>query len=89
MLGTYWTVEDIRNLDKKQKGTSNYANDDTVVLPLTLAVNPQIKEWLVKMVGKGVAIAGGDYAPQQGEQIVELGEMSKEAFINWISGKKA
>ena len=77
MLGTVWKREDVA---KMMDGKSS--PPDEVFLPLSLAINAELGEQLREMfrVGKGAFIGGGEYLPQVGEQVVELGDMPIEQF---------
>jgi len=68
---------------------------DTVLIPLSMAINPKILEWAKEHFGKGTEkvphIAGGTYQPAEGEQVKSMADMSKEDFLQMIgqaTGKK-
>lgn len=77
LLGTSWSREDVQKMmDNKA------APPDEVFLPLSMAVNPELGEQLREMfrVGKGAYIGGGEYLPQPGEQVVNLGDLPVDRF---------
>ena len=91
MLGASWPVSDIRAMANQTNTPKKYSDDDKVFLPMTLAINPEIKDWLIKTVGRGSFIGGGEYAAGRSEKIVEMAEMTPQEFMSWMnnaSGKQ-
>ena len=80
LLGTRWTVADIRRQLSKGGPTKQWRNEDEVIVPLTVAMNPDFLKALGELVGSGNNIGGGDYTPQEGEEIVELGQLDKDQY---------
>jgi hypothetical protein len=88
ILGTRWTVREIRQAGKKNnpgQGSKTYKDDEEINIPLSLAINPELLEGLVTLVG-GAKVGGGEYTPQAGEEVVELSSLSKEDFQKVING---
>jgi hypothetical protein len=77
LLGTTWSREDVTRMAENKS-----APPDNVFLPLSLAVNAELGEQLREMfrVGKGAFIGGGEYMPQPGEQVVQLGDLPVDDF---------
>jgi len=81
-LGVIWHREDIDNMMKDEK---NKTPTDTVFLPLSMVMQPNIVDALKKMFGNNRSkIGSGDYVPKAGEEIVELGDFDKETFKKLI-----
>jgi hypothetical protein len=61
---------------------------DEALIPLALAVNPDLLKSLKQMFGaaRGTAIGGGEYHRAVGEEIVELGELAPDQFKRWMQG---
>lgn len=85
LLGTRWTVKEIRHLAANNKPSSNkiWKPDDEIVIPLTIALNNEFMKSLGDLVGSG-EIGGGEYRPGENEQVVELGELSKDDYLQTI-----
>lgn len=77
MLGVVWSREAVAKMADEKS-----APPDEVFLPLSLAINPELSEQLREMfrVGKGAFIGGGEYLPQPGEQVVNLGDVPIDHF---------
>lgn len=87
LLGTAFRAGDIRDWAKKGEQTT-YKKNDVVLMPLTLALRPDLREALIRMVGAaGLALPKG-YTPTQNEQVVDLGQVSPQEFIDFVQKKK-
>lgn len=77
LLGTSWSRDDVTKMAETKS-----APPDNIFLPLALAVNTELGEQLREMfrIGKGAFIGGGEYMPQPGEQVVQLGDLPAEDF---------
>lgn len=82
ILGVVWTREHIERI---VNGKENPTAPDRVMIPLAMAVNPELREGLQKIfrVTKGRFIGGGEYHGRRGEQIVELADLPREEFMQW------
>lgn len=67
------------------KSSSNkiWKPDDEIVVPLTIALNADFMKSLGELVGTG-DIGGGEYRAGENEQVVELGELSKDDYLQTI-----
>lgn len=89
MLGTEWTREQVEALSKKPTSEDQFKNAkrENMSLPLILGINPEVSDMLMRSFGvskDGTNVAGGDYKPQAGEEIVKLDEgFSKEEFLRF------
>lgn len=88
MLGTEWTREQVEVFGKKPTAKERFNNlkREDVRIPLTLAIRPELQETLTKMFAIGEKngapmIAGGEFAPKMTEEVIELGEVSKDQFL--------
>lgn len=79
VLGVVWTRDDV----KQMGGTST--TGERVFLPLALGVNTDLSEALQQMFRGGGEVAGGEYRPELGEEIVELGDMPADRFKQWAA----
>lgn len=85
LLGTEWSREQVERLVNPKQGATV---PDKMFLPLSLAINPDLTEWLKQIfkVGQGQHIGGGEYVPGAGESVEELGDLSKDEWMKWIGG---
>lgn len=87
MLGTTWDLEEILANRKSSDGAVN----NKLLIPLTVAVNPKIMEYVHKQADnvniQQAYIGGGEYQVKKGEKIKSMGELSKDEFLKMI-GKK-
>jgi len=67
------------------KKSSVLPND--AFIPLAVGINPEIVKGLQKMfaIGSEGAIGGGEYVPAVGERVVELGDLPREQFAQFIN----
>lgn len=82
LLGVCWDREDVEKMGSGESPTP----PKQVFLPLALGCNAQLGEQLRTLfrVGKS-QIGQGEYQPQPGEEVVELGELPIEEFKRWAS----
>lgn len=87
ILGTNWTHEELLSFkEAKNKSNSSSNKDSDVFVPLALAINPDfLNGYLDKMGGGGAYVEG--YKPQEGEEIVSLGDMTPKEFKNMYKGQ--
>jgi len=62
---------------------------DSVLIPLSMAINPKILEWAKEHFQSGGGtknphIAGGTYQPAPGEVVKSMADMSKEDFLQMV-----
>lgn len=82
MLGLLWTKEDFG------KDSNSSANMDKIFIPLSLVINPRLKdEWQIEKnlgtAGKG-HVGGGEYMPKKDEQIVSMDQMTPAEYKEFI-----
>ena len=84
MLGITWTQESVNAMvNGKQKATA----PNEIMIPLSLAINGDLFDALKKTfrVTRGKFIGGGEYETTQGENVVELGDLSIDEFLRWAN----
>ena len=83
-LGIVWDKKSFEEkLEKDNKPI------EKLFIPLSVAVNPDIldyvkKQFNVSKIGKSTMIGGGEYMPRPGEEIISMGELSKDEFMKLI-----
>ena len=86
-LGTAFTAGEIRNWAKQGAGGGQYRKNDLVWLPLTLALRPDLREMLLKLVGgDGLAMPKG-YRAKKNEVMVDLGQVTHQEFLDFVQHK--
>jgi len=88
MLGVHWTREQVQAMAVGKDKQSAVAPNE-MMIPLAMGVNPDLMEGLKKafrVVGGRSQIGGGEYMPGAGEQVVELGDLPREEWAQWIQG---
>jgi len=86
-LGIVWDKKSFE--EKLETGGKSI---EKLFIPLSVAVNPDILDYVKKQFniskkGKSSIVGGGDYLPKPGEEIISMGELSKEEFMQLI-GKR-
>jgi hypothetical protein len=88
-LGVVWDksifTEQI-STDKSSKPTNE------IFIPLSLAINPNVMDFVKAQFGMGPSgkggkapmIAGGEYSPKSGEVITSMADLSKEDFLKMM-----
>jgi hypothetical protein len=87
MLGTIWKAEDLVTPTKTTSGGKR----DTLLIPLSVAINPKILEYVHQELKKpGGEVPGHivGYTKQPGEQIVSMASLGKDDFLKKVTGKK-
>jgi len=88
MIGATFTAGDIRKWSLQNAGTPDYKKDDMVFLPLALALRPELRDMLIKMVGGDGGLAmPRDYQGQRNEVMVDLGKVSHQEFLDFVQKK--
>jgi hypothetical protein len=89
-LGVYWEAADLDT----PAATSSGGPREKLFLPLSVAINPKILEYVHDQLGRGKTggkdahyIGGGEYKPKAGENITSTAGMSKKEFMNLVIGK--
>lgn len=83
MLGVVWNRDQIAAMQSDNQPST--APKD-LFLPLSAAVNPDLVKGLTKLfrISKGGSfIGGGEYIAQKGEEVVNLGDLPQEEFMQW------
>lgn len=84
ILGVLWTREDVERMGETKQGTKGAP--DELMVPLALAIKPELRDALHKMFGtKGQMIGGGEYRSQPDEEVVNLGELPPGEFLQWAN----
>lgn len=93
ILGVNWDIQQIQALAASGSGGGGAkSGNEGIFIPLSVAINPQIVEYIKKNAGQVAAtsnfVAGGEYMPQSGEQIRSMSELNKDDFLAMIGKKK-
>jgi len=94
-LGVVWDRESVSQVSAEPGSNSNSAPLNKLFIPLSLAINPDVAEFVKSQfgvsgtgsAGKAPYIAGGDYIPKSNEKIVSMGELSRDEFLEMIGRK--
>lgn len=83
-LGVVWEADEF---NKPKSVVTSTGKPDRIFIPLTMAVNPDIVNTIKENLGltkdgkkTQTFVGGGDYVPKEGEQIVSMGDISKDDF---------
>jgi len=88
MVGSTFTAGEIRKWSAQGEGSNDYKKDDMVFLPLALALRPELRDILIKMVGGDGGLAmPRDYQGQRNEVMVDLGKVSHQEFLDFVQKK--
>jgi hypothetical protein len=84
ILGVAWSRDDVKKMSEDKKSSVIAAD---AFIPLSMAINPEVLKGLQKMfaIGTDHAIAGGEYVPSAGEQVVELGDLPPDQFLKFVN----
>jgi hypothetical protein len=92
-LGTLWDRDTLKALDEKPKGS--HLQNDTIFVPLSLVVNPDLPNALLgKTKGApappGATQQSGDglyteMAMPEGDEVVNMGDLPKEEFVGLVA----
>lgn len=89
MLGVRWTPEELRRMAEGDKNSSvETGSEGPVFIPLALAINPQLSEFLAKK-GKASAqayLGGGSESLSKGSKVQSMGIFDKEKFLGMVNG---
>lgn len=93
ILGVNWDPEQIQALAAAPSGGAGGGESAAgIFIPLSVAINPQIVEYIKKNAGRVGSqsnyIAGGEYAPAANEQVRSTSELSKDEFLALLGKKK-
>lgn len=86
LLGTYFLAEEIRSWARPGNGSNLYKDKDKVLLPLSIALRPELKEALVKLVGH--MPLPQDYKKGTKEVVIDLSRVSTEDFKYFMEHKR-
>jgi hypothetical protein len=104
LLGVTWNLQLMRDMEEAKKQRSLRGEPEPEVnelfIPLAVAINPQLINHVRQSAGLEVKnadgstsgkplIGGGDYTPEEGEVVKSMKEMSKDAFLGMIGGRKS
>lgn len=84
MLGVIWTRDQIAKM-VSTKETSVVAGE--VFIPLAQGINPELIDGLKKTfrIHEGNFIGGGEYQQEVGEEVVNLGDLPREEFLEFAN----
>ena len=87
-LGVVWDKKDIIEKPNSQKDSK--IDRDKLFIPLSVAINPEIMDFVKKQFNvqgksKGPAyVGGGTYMPKPNEVISPMDDLSKEEFLKLL-----
>lgn len=84
LLGVSFEAHEVRGWAKQGGAATRYKDHDAVLMPLTLALRPELREALIKMVGLNGMSAPEGYQKRDGEFMVNLGDIPIEEFKNFL-----
>lgn len=84
MIGAHFTAGDIRAWGTGDKGI--YRDEDPIFMPLSLALRPELREGLSRMVG-GVRLPS-DYKKKANEVVVDMGQVTPKEFIDFVEKRR-
>ena len=88
LLGTHWTIKDLKELVEKTKGTSRARTDDEIIFfPLALAINPDFIESLKQVVKTGPLSATGGTTGMLKQSDLPAGTAEVEEMASWGKDK--
>lgn len=82
LLGAHFTAGEVRRWQTGSGDKGTYADEDVLFIPLSLAMKPELREGLTRMVG-GVRLPT-DYKKAANEVVVDMGQVSPEAFKEFV-----
>jgi hypothetical protein len=91
-LGVYWDLEEFVKNQEESSGKPS----TKLFIPLSVALRPEILEYVTKQAGIAVAtarhsgvIAGGTYVRDKNEVVIPMSTLSKEDFLRMIGKPSA
>jgi len=91
-LGILWNKEDFIEKSGKAKANKNFSQ---LFIPLSMAINPDIQEYVKKQFhvsnkpsGTPAYIGGGSYMPKPNEVVNSLDALSKDEFMKMIGRRR-
>lgn len=82
LLGVLYTAGEIREWGKQSGEKGSYQDADPVNMPLTMALRPELREGLVRLVG-GLTLSK-DIKVGQNEMVLDLGRTSIQDFKEFV-----
>lgn len=96
ILGVVWDKATLmKQMTPSSEGDAKQSSDE-LFIPLSLAVNPEVLDFVKSQFGlakggsdanKAPYIGGGDYVPKKNEVIRSMSELSKEEFMKLLGRK--
>jgi len=86
ILGVRWERSEAEAMFGQKKQSSKIPNE--TFIPLAAAINPQLIDTLkniFRITKGGPFIGGGEYMSKVGEEVVELGDLPPEEFLQFIN----
>lgn len=87
MIGTAFTAGEVRKWAEQGDGTREYKKNDLIYMPLTLALRPELREMLIKMVGADGLMMPKDYQGRKNEIMIDMGQVSHQEFRDFVEKK--
>jgi hypothetical protein len=84
-LGTYFQAGDIRRWARlaQGQGYDEFEDSDPISIPLTLALKPELKDWMIKLTS-GLGTPQG-YTKGKHEVLVDMGRFTKEEYVDFLT----
>ena len=86
LLGTTFEAKEIRSWSKG--GSGEYKDSDKVLVPLAMAIRPDYREGLMKLVGGGGMALPLDYKKKPNEVVLDMSKVSPQEFLDFFGKKK-
>ena len=86
LLGTTFEAKEIRSWAKD--GSGEYKDSDKILVPLAMALRPDYREGLMKMVGGSGMALPADYKKKTNEIVVDLSKVSPQEFLDFFGKQK-
>jgi hypothetical protein len=88
MLGVFWDL----NKYKESHDTTTAESTGTLFIPLSVAINPKILDYVKEeagKIGKNInSIIAGGYVPKKNEIVRPMSDIPKDKFLSIIGANK-
>jgi hypothetical protein len=82
-LGVNFTAGEIRTWAAKEGKGGAFKDSDQIFIPLSIAIRPELRDGLMKLVG-GVRLPEG-YIKKPNEVVVDMGQVTPQEFIDFVN----
>ena len=88
LLGTTFEAREIRSWAKAGGNAAEYKDSDKVLVPLAMAIRPDYREGLMKLVGGSGMALPPEYQKKKNEIVMDLSKVSPQEFLDFFGKKK-